>query len=67
MIVGPHSTKLPQSLDTESHQLGVPACFYKIASCVTNETSGCFQAESGKSWMLRKILVSDLAVYLSRA
>ena len=25
MIVGPHSTKLPQSFDTESDQLGVPA------------------------------------------
>ena len=25
MIVGPHSTKLPQSWDTESDQLGVPA------------------------------------------
>ena len=25
MIVGPHSTKLPQSWDTEPNQLGVPA------------------------------------------
>ena len=25
MTVGPHSTKLPQSWDTESDQLGVPA------------------------------------------
>ena len=25
MIVGPHSTKLPQSCDTKSDQLGVPA------------------------------------------
>ena len=25
MIVGPHSTKLPQSRDTGSDQLGVPA------------------------------------------
>ena len=27
VIVGPHSTKLPQSRDTESDQLGVPASF----------------------------------------
>ena len=27
MTVGPHSTKLPQSWDTESDQLGVPAIY----------------------------------------
>ena len=27
MTVGPHSTKLPQSWDTESDQLGVPAMY----------------------------------------
>ena len=30
MIVGPHSTKLPQSRDTESDQLGVPAFLKKL-------------------------------------
>ena len=33
MTVGPHSTKLPQSWDTESDQLGVPAQRH-VTSCI---------------------------------
>ena len=31
VIVGPHSTKLPESRDTESDQLGVPATTFEHA------------------------------------
>ena len=36
VIVGPHSTKLPQSRDTESDQLGVPASLKPVPYLVAN-------------------------------
>ena len=33
MIVGPHSTKLPQSWDTGSHQPSVPAISTTVLQC----------------------------------
>ena len=56
MIVGPHSTKLPQSWDTESDQLGVPARFSKIAQFPTRR-SGCLGVqvfhECSKTYLLQ--------------
>ena len=46
MIVGPHSTKLPQSRDTESDQLGVPAITFEHA----------VQFDRFDSWWLRVFL-----------
>ena len=40
MIVGPHSTKLPQSRDTESDQLGVPASFKPLVKGMHSITHG---------------------------
>ena len=63
MIVGPHSTKLPQSWDTESDQLGVPACFQRQwkTSPMTNPMLRLLQVNR---WFMRveKILVSNLVI-----
>ena len=60
MIVGPHSTKLPQSWDTESDQLGVPARFSKITYCVTDDFSGCFRQSQVNHECSQKYLLRTL-------
>ena len=40
MTVGPHSTKLPQSWDTESDQLGVPASSDRYRNLVMQAVHG---------------------------